>query len=248
MAKEFAKKFYHSDKWIKCRNAYISERVSVDGGLCEICREVPGIELHHKIVLNPANINDPEITLNHNNLVWLCKDCHFKQHRELIMKGFDYSKKKNILNNGMYFDEEGQIQPFKVYIIYGSPAAGKTSYVKQHMKTGDIVVDLDLIKQSISMCDKLNTPDNLLDAAISVRECLYSLIANRKIDCKNAWVIASLPKKSERLELAERLRAELIFIEANYHKCIDRAKADNERTDKNKALYVIDKWFENYEP
>ena len=35
MAREFAKKFYNSKAWRKCRATYIEHRVAVDGGMCE---------------------------------------------------------------------------------------------------------------------------------------------------------------------------------------------------------------------
>jgi len=76
MAKEFAKEFYNSKKWRKCRVAYIQERILLDGGLCERCREKTGYIVHHKIHLTKFNINNPDITLNHNNLEYLCKVCH----------------------------------------------------------------------------------------------------------------------------------------------------------------------------
>ena len=35
MAKEFAKKFYKSKEWKKCREGYKAERIKADGGMCE---------------------------------------------------------------------------------------------------------------------------------------------------------------------------------------------------------------------
>lgn len=42
MAQEFARKFYDSTAWRKCRGAYIQHRMAVDGGMCETCHERPG--------------------------------------------------------------------------------------------------------------------------------------------------------------------------------------------------------------
>lgn len=81
MAKEFAKAFYNSKKWQQCRNSYIAKRKSIDGGLCETCRDAPGYIVHHIIELNSININDPEITLNHENLKYDCHVCHQKENK-----------------------------------------------------------------------------------------------------------------------------------------------------------------------
>ena len=74
--KPFAKQFYKSKAWRRCRAAYIAQRRLVDGGLCESCRREPGYIVHHKIVLTPENIHDPEVALNHRYLAYECKACH----------------------------------------------------------------------------------------------------------------------------------------------------------------------------
>ena len=69
--KEFAKGFYNSAAWKKCRRAYIDSRIMVDGGMCEICGERVGYIVHHKELLTPTNITDPNITLSFDNLQYI---------------------------------------------------------------------------------------------------------------------------------------------------------------------------------
>lgn len=80
MAREFAKEFYKSPSWVKCREGFISYKK----GLCERCLEngiiKPGDTVHHKIHLTPQNIYDPDITLSWDNLMLLCRDCHAEVH------------------------------------------------------------------------------------------------------------------------------------------------------------------------
>lgn len=80
--KPYAEKFYKSDTWEKTRDAYAS---SV-GGLCERCLQkglfVPGEIVHHKTHITPDNINDPDITLNWDNLLYVCRNCHADIHRK----------------------------------------------------------------------------------------------------------------------------------------------------------------------
>ena len=54
MAREFAKWFYDSSAWRKCRASYISKRQGIDGGMCERCRERPGYIVHHKTAITPC--------------------------------------------------------------------------------------------------------------------------------------------------------------------------------------------------
>ena len=81
MQNSFARSFYNSIAWQKCRDSYRTEK----GGLCERCLAkgliVPGEEVHHRIHLTPDNLSDPAISLNWDNLELLCKDCHLEEHR-----------------------------------------------------------------------------------------------------------------------------------------------------------------------
>ena len=52
---------------------------------------------------------------------------------------------------GYKFNDEGEIIKSKITLVWGSPASGKTTYVKNNMKLGDMIIDLDYIKQSISI-------------------------------------------------------------------------------------------------
>ena len=145
---------------------------------------------------------------------------------------------------GTRFNEHGEVVPMRVVIVWGPPASGKTTYVKQHMAAGDLVVDLDFIKQAISMAGKTEAADNLLPTALHIRELLYQLIARREVSCDTAWVVASLPRRGEREELQCRLRAEMVRMITSMQECIDRAYADDERTDKELQVRIIERWFE----
>lgn len=87
MAQDWAKAFYNSQAWRNARQSYINYRLSVDGGMCEVCHEQLGYIVHHKINLNPININDPNISLNRDNLRYECKWCHDREEGHYIGKG-----------------------------------------------------------------------------------------------------------------------------------------------------------------
>lgn len=70
------KQFYKSSAWRRARDAYISWRISIDGGLCEVCGREPGKIVHHKEWLNDTNCNQPEISLNPHNFRYECQTCH----------------------------------------------------------------------------------------------------------------------------------------------------------------------------
>ena len=106
MAREFARKFYHSQKWEKMRE-YILIR---DKYKCQRCGETGILEVHHKIHLTPDNIEDGNISLNENNLITLCRDCHFAIHEEDKARGNKNNQKPDC-ELGFKFDENGFLVP-----------------------------------------------------------------------------------------------------------------------------------------
>ena len=102
MAKAFAKSFYKSSAWARCRQAYINNRLLFDGGLCEECKKQLGYIVHHTIILNVNNVNNPDISLNHKYLKLVCKECHDKYDGHGVVK---QSKQR------LVFDKVGQPLP-----------------------------------------------------------------------------------------------------------------------------------------
>jgi 5-methylcytosine-specific restriction endonuclease McrA len=95
MAREFAKHFYKSAAWQKCRAAlFIAKH-----GLCDRCGG-PGKIVHHTVYLTPENINNPNITLNHDLLELHCQDCHNKEH---------HGSNQEVVVVGLMFDSNGDL-------------------------------------------------------------------------------------------------------------------------------------------
>lgn len=114
MAREFAKAFYHSSSWKLARDAYVSERRAIDGGMCEWCHEELGEEVHHKTWLRPDNIDDPDVTLNPDNFAFLCGNCHKAEHRTARVAALRTSAGRSenpTERNGYFIDEAGNLRP-----------------------------------------------------------------------------------------------------------------------------------------
>lgn len=66
-------------------------KIAAVGGRCEKCGAI-GTEVHHIIHLTEKNVIDPEVSLNQENLLLLCNECHNKVHGRFEGKkeyGFD---------------------------------------------------------------------------------------------------------------------------------------------------------------
>lgn len=99
MAKEYAKDFYSSAAWLNCRKSFLNSKMHI----CERCENRNGIGniVHHKTYITEDNINDPDITLNWDNLECLCQTCHNKEH---------HREEEEATATGLAFDAFGQLK------------------------------------------------------------------------------------------------------------------------------------------
>lgn len=78
--KDWAEGFYKSKAWQACRDTAMRR----DRCLCQDClkagRYTPAEIVHHITELTPNNLSDPEVGLNLDNLVSLCRECHAARH------------------------------------------------------------------------------------------------------------------------------------------------------------------------
>ena len=127
-----------------------------------------------------------------------------------------------------------------VYLIYGSPCSGKSTYVKEHFKAGDIVCDVDKLYAALCYNDEHKEEIYAQEVAKELRLHLLEIIRNRQGHWHNAYVI-SLANTREKLSKAmEQVNAdEAIYIDTPFEVCVERAK--------DRPFYfkwIIEEWFE----
>lgn len=218
--------FYHSNEWRTLTKTIKLDRTNDKGQIiCEYCHK-PIVRTydcigHHKIELTEDNVNDYQISLNPENIMLLHGSCHNRIH-----------------------DKFGRSSRM-VYLVYGSPLSGKSTYVMDSMSDGDLVVDMDSIWQCVSGCDRYIKPNRLRSVVFRVRDDLLDMIKYRFGKWSNAYVIGGYPLQSERERLMQELGAREVFIDTSKEECIERLAADSER-DTEEWLKYIDEWFEKF--
>lgn len=218
--------FYRSREWVQLMRVLRIERVNADGELiCEYCgkpitRKYDCIG-HHKTELTEQNYRLAEVALNPDNIALIHHRCHNKIHDRL---GLSYTK--------------------QVFLVYGSPLSGKTTWVKDNMSAGDLVVDMDSIWECISAQPRHVKPPRLKQVAFMMRDCLIDSVKVRNGNWLNAYIIGGYPLISERERLIKSLGAREIFIDTPKEECLNRLAHDSSRT-KEYEKY-IDDWFEKY--
>jgi hypothetical protein len=217
--------FYASKAWREFRLVIIGERRLI----CEQCGRAIAkprdAHVHHKTPLTIDNYKDANIALNPNNVMLVHKDCHDQIH-----KRFAYAKRGK-----------------EVFIVYGMPLSGKTSFVEERKGRQDIVLDMDRLYEAITLLPPYDKPNNLLPVVRGVYNHLLDNIKTRFGRWETAWVIGGFADKYRREKLANDLGAELIFMECTKEEALSRIVLCEDRRHLVKEYTeYIDKWIERY--
>lgn len=233
MASDKLRKFYRSTAWEKFNRALKLARAEADGTVrCAHCGK-PIVKkydciAHHVIELTDENVDDAEIALNPDNLILVHFDCHNQIHERFGYGNIQYRRTRG------------------VYIIYGPPCAGKTTFVKENAKENDIVLDIDRLWGAMraESCQKYEKPEALKQNVFAMRDLMLDMIKTRRGRWKDAYIIGGYPLQGERERLMDIVGADkAILIDTPKDVCLLRAK---ERP-KEYAGY-IEEWFGRYSP
>lgn len=212
--------FYRSSEWVNLRSMLMLERVDANGDiLCEHCHK-PIVNKydcigHHKTPLTEANVNDYDISLNPDNVMLV----HHKCHNEIHNRFGTYTR--------------------HIYVVYGSPCSGKTTFVNERALKDDLIIDIDRIYSAINN----ERSNRLYDNVMQVYRCLIDMVKTRNGRWVNAFIIRGLPLKGERERLATSLDAELVYIDTDKQTCLERAYKRAPDYDR----FVLD-WWQKFQP
>lgn len=207
--------WYGSTIWKQFRETYKLERIARDGALYDdldghqILRPYDAI-LHHKTPLTEANYNDPNISLNPDNIMLLSHANHALIHSRI-----------------------GARKRREIYLVWGSPKSGKSTWVESTATSGDLVCDLERIYRSIG-ADGIDS--RYSQVAFSLWEELLDAVKVRKGKWESAYIVGTYPIEAERRRLMDTLGAEEIFIDTPRGVCLERCKTEEE-------IKYVEKWW-----
>jgi hypothetical protein len=217
--------FYRSKEWVNLLQVLKLERVDSQGNIiCEHCgrpitRKYDVIG-HHVIELTEENYADANISLNPDNIKLVCHKCH------------------NIIHNKLYSGNR------QVFIVYGSPLSGKSSWVNENMSEGDLVIDIDNIWECVSGQPRYVKPNRLKGVVFAVRDNLLESVKYRRGKWNSCYIIGGYPYKAERERLCDMLGAREIFIDTPYEECVKRLNRCEDRDKKLWEQYIGDWWLQ----
>ena len=152
--------FYRSKEWENFRKVVIAERVKEDGFVYDEVTGKPIVKaydiiLHHKIELTEENIFDFSISLNPDNIMIVSHKTH------------------NLIHNKLGYGMR------EVFLIYGAPLSGKSSFVNENKLEGDLVIDMDSLWEAVSGCNRYVKPNRLKSVVFRLRDDLIDMVKYR---------------------------------------------------------------------
>lgn len=124
-----------------------------------------------------------------------------------------------------------------IHIITGPPCAGKTTYIGNHAKAGDLIVDYDELAMTLGSAEKWNPVGIVQRATQKARAAAIKAATNNPK--AESWIIQSRLSEDLRKEY-ETLGAEIVEIDPGKETCIERAKRDG----RPKNIFLaIEGWY-----
>ncbi|WP_432793954.1 hypothetical protein [Rhodococcus ruber] len=130
-----------------------------------------------------------------------------------------------------------------ITIVAGPPCAGKTTYVAQQSRAGDVVVDFDQIAEVLGGSSHDHAP-HVAELARNARRTVIDLVldhsdALRGIRTADVWIIDAAPSPLALTRYAQR-GARFEVVDPGIETCLSRALADH-RPDW--TIQEIHRWY-----
>ena len=87
-------------------------------------------------------------------------------------------------------------------VITGAPCSGKTVYAREHAKTGDIIIDFDLLAQALGSPVDHGHPPQITFVAAKAREGAIREAVNQHRKGWSVWIVDTSPTAERKRQYA----------------------------------------------
>ena len=136
--------------------------------------------------------------------------------------------------------QAAEVRSTRITVVAGPPSSGKTTYVAEHKRAGDLVIDMDALAVALGSDVTHGHDPRVLPFILAARDGVLDRMG-RPNDVGRVWVIRCAPTNRERREWAQ---ATVVVLETPVDECKRRAvKAGRP------AIWadLIDQWWSDYE-
>lgn len=110
-----------------------------------------------------------------------------------------------------------------IHIVTGAPCSGKSTFVEEHRKADDLVVDFDKIATALGSETEHDARGLIREAAFAARDAVIETAL--KAEVGDSWIIHTWPTDAQLARYTEA-GAEIINLDTDRETCLARAEAD----------------------
>lgn len=128
----------------------------------------------------------------------------------------------------------------RIVVVMGPPAAGKSTYIRQHAQPEDVVIDLDVIASALrgpTYDPQHEYPPHVRHVAIAARQAAIRR-ATRLAERVTTWIVHSMPSAAQ-LDSYRAQGAELVTVDPGADVVVERARADRPA----EAMRHVDRYY-----
>lgn len=245
--------FYSTSQWKAIRTDQLQREP-----LCERCKKrgkiIAATVVHHLV----PHKGDWTLFVK-GPFASSCKPCHDGAEQQIERIGFhaaigadgwptDSNHPVNKVRRPRFSIPAG-IRPsgIPVHLVCGAPASGKTTFVRDRARPGDIIIDFDDIRERVGSSRYDNTRSTLRAAFMERAR----MIRNLADQCEGeAWLIVMAPTHDERMAWKQALHNVVIHqINSDRVECERRVREDVARRGEVERLIVaIENYYARHEP
>lgn len=124
-----------------------------------------------------------------------------------------------------------------IHVLVGAPCSGKSTYIDDHAKGGDLRIDFDRLAQTFGASKTHEAEGIVREATFKAREAAIE-VALKSPD-EESWIIHTFPT-DEQLKRYEEAGAEVIVLDPSKEVCLERAEADGR---PQESIDGINRWY-----
>lgn len=126
-----------------------------------------------------------------------------------------------------------------IHVIVGPPCAGKSTYLNDHAKPGDLRVDFDKIAKCLGAAESHDAEGIVKTAAFAARDAVIKAAMDNPDE--ESWIIHTSPA-DEQMESYKSVNADVIVLDPGKDECLARAERDGR---PERTIDAINQWYSN---
>jgi len=132
-------------------------------------------------------------------------------------------------------DDQWMHAPTHITLVMGPPAAGKSTYVLEHARPGDLIVDYDAIATSLGASSHAYG-QALHPAVNAARNAILRQLRRGETGAARAWILSANPEAERRFPFHE-----LVMVDPGIDRVLANARGAGRPRDYIDAIH---KWYE----